>query len=75
MLLTISKRQLSEATEKEAGKEEAPENQKDNQGKKCQLRIWEVKWADLGATAPFKGAVESVVIRDLRSDVMEIQIT
>lgn len=63
-----------EAAEK-CRKEEAPENQKDKQRKKCQLRIWEEKWADLGATALFKGTIESVVIRDPTSDVMDIQIT
>lgn len=65
--------ELSEAAE-EGWKEEAPENQKDKQGKKCQWRIWEVKWTDTGATALFKGTFESVVIRDPMSDVMEIHL-
>lgn len=36
---------------------------------------WEVKWADLGVTAPTKETTESAVIRDLTSDVIEIWIT
>lgn len=68
-------RGLLEATEEKNRKAEAPEIQKDKGGKKRQVRIWKVKWADLGATAPSKETMESVVIRDLTSDVMKIWIT